>query len=104
MNYWKEILSQTFEDIGITATEEQLNQFIEAVEFAHDNYNMAHGYDRISNPLEEENKQLKDDLKTEKAKVICVICNGTGRNITKGPCHSSSIQCWKCRGEGKVNP
>ena len=75
-------------------------------EGAHDNFGMAHGHDCIPNPLEEKVGRLERELKIERDKVVCPECGGRG-SITTNAMHcnrSSTSQCWKCRGEGKVSP
>lgn len=103
MDYWKECISEAFDDAGIAATEEQIDTVASWVEGAHDNYGMAQGHDCIPNPLVEENKRLSRELVKEREKVICRECNGRGRIIIPGPCHSGNSECWKCHGEGKVS-
>jgi DnaJ-class molecular chaperone len=102
MNYWKECIEEAFDDAGISATEEQINTVADWVKGAHDNYGMAFGHDCISNPLENENKRLTQELKKEKNKTICDKCNGKGSITTHGPCHSATSLCYKCNGDGRV--
>jgi hypothetical protein len=103
-NYWEECISEALHDAEISATKDQIEIIASWVEGAHENYGMAHGYDCIPNPTEEENKQLRQELKIEREKIDCDVCNGEGRIITQGPYHSSNSQCWKCNGEGRVTP
>lgn len=103
MDYWQECIAEAFEDAGITATKEQIETVVSWVEGAHENYGMATGSDCIPNPLVLENESLKKELTKERDKVICEECNGKGRIITQGPCHSSNSECYKCRGEGRVS-
>ena len=104
MNYWHECISEAFDDAGIVATSEQIKTVVEFVEGAHENYGMAFGHDCIPNPLEQDNKQLKQALVDEKEKVFCKECMGKGSITSPGPYHSSISTCWKCRGEGKHKP
>jgi len=104
MNYWRECISEAFDDAKITATAEQINTVASWVEGAHENYGMAMGHDAIPNPLREENGRLSRELKEEQAKVNCRVCGGFGEIRSNGPCHSSISQCWKCRGEGRHSP
>jgi hypothetical protein len=101
MNYWKECISIAADECGLQVTKEQLEYLAEAVEGGHENYGMAHGYDAIQNPLEPENKHLRDELKAERNKVICKECNGRGLIVSHGPYHSAESTCWKCRGDGR---
>ena len=100
MDYWKECISEAFEDAGITATDQQIEIVAEWVEGAHENYGMAMGHDCIPNPLTEENRQLQAEVKKEREKVFCEECQGRGR-ISQGPYHSGGIECSTCRGEGR---
>lgn len=104
MDYWRECVSESLEDAGIVATKEQIETVTSWVEGAHENFSMAHGHDCIPNPLVSENESLKRELSNERNKVVCRECNGHGRTTTQGPYHSSNSECYKCRGEGKVNP
>jgi len=101
MDYWGDCVSEAFEDAGITATKEQRDTVTSWVEGAHDNYGMAHGHHCIPNPLAAENDKLKRDLASERDKVVCKECGGSGELITHGPCHSGISQCWKCHGDGR---
>lgn len=103
-NYWKECLSEAFEDAGITATEDQLKTVTEWVEGAHENYGMATGQDCIPNPLEEANRELAQKLERERRKIICPDCRGNGMSVSYGPVHSAVSDCWKCRGDGRIDP
>ncbi len=103
MDYWKECVSEAFEDAGISATTEQINIVASWVQGARENYGQAHGYDCIPNPAVEENKKLKLELEKEREKIICTQCGGAGRITSHGPYHSATGPCWKCGGEGKVS-
>ena len=62
MEYWKECIEEAFCDAGIKATDEQLNLVVEWVEGAHENYGLATGQECIPNPMEQEVKDLKQEL------------------------------------------
>ena len=104
MDYWKECISEAFDDAGIAATDEQIGKVADWVEGAHENYGMAHGHDHIPNPLIEENKVLEEKLKREKDKVICRECNGRGYQRTPGPIHTAESPCMRCNGRGTHDP
>ena len=104
MDYWKECISESFDEHGIKATDEQIECVAGDVEGAHENHGMAHGHDCIPNPLETELKELKASLKKEQSKIHCTTCAGLGRIITPGPYHSADSECWRCHGEGKCIP
>jgi len=69
MDYWKECISEAFEDAGITVTEEQIGIVTSWVEGAHENYGLASGYDTIPNPENTEIKELKRLLKEERERI-----------------------------------
>jgi hypothetical protein len=102
MDYWLECIKEAFEDAGIKATEDQIDQVTKWVEGAHENYGMAHGHHCISNPKDEEIRELKKELRIERDKVVCPECKGSRRKIDYGPYHSGESECFKCKGEGKV--
>ncbi len=104
MEYWKECISEAFDEAKIVATPEQIAEVAECVEGAHDNYGMAYGHDAIPNPLAQENERLAADLKTERDKVNCDECGGSGSITTRGPSHSATSDCMKCKGEGRHAP
>ena len=104
MDYWKECISEALEDVGLQATEEQVNSIAYWVEGAHENYSMAHGHDCIPNPLETENKRLSKELSAEREKVICTWCCGSGRTIINSGSRSSNSECSRCSGGGYIFP
>ena len=59
MDYWKECISEAFCDVGIKATDEQIENVVGWVEGAHENYGMATGQECIPNPMQSEVEQLK---------------------------------------------
>lgn len=104
MEYWKECVSKAFDDAGITATEEQIQDVATCVEGAFENYGMAHGHDCIPNPLATENSLLKKELEDEKRKILCKECKGSGIFVSYGGSLMATSQCWKCKGEGRYLP
>jgi len=100
LKYWEECISDAMQDAGISATLEQIKQVAESVEGAHDNYSMA--YPTPENPLGPENKRLKEALQKEKEKRGCPECGGNGVLTEYWMDRSSTSQCSKCRGEGKI--
>jgi DnaJ-class molecular chaperone len=102
MDYYKECIEEAFEDAKITATKEQMDTVISWVEGAAENEGLATGRECIPNPVQLENEALKSNLEREKEKAICPACNGHGRIVTQGPCHSSDSECFKCRGDGFI--
>lgn len=71
MKYWVECISEALDDAKLIATEEQIQILADWVSGAHENYGMAFGYDCISSPLVDENKELKEKLSKEKRKITC---------------------------------
>lgn len=102
MKYWEECVSIALEDAGVIVTNDQLGQIVDCVEGAHENYGMAHYVPESPYPREIE--ALKKALKTEREKIHCRECDGSGRITSQGPIHSSNSQCWKCYGEGRLSP
>ncbi len=95
IDYWKECITEAFEDAEIKATDEQIDNVTCWVEGAHDNYSLGTGEECIPNPLKLECENLKRELRAEINKVICEKCAGSGMiaNLTS--------DCWRCRGEGR---
>lgn len=77
-DYWKICIEEAFEESGITATQDQIDNVAAWAEGAHENYGMAHGYDAIR-----ESSSKKD----------------TSFNFGKPHCYSSSF----CRATGSVS-
>lgn len=103
MKYWEECIKEAFEESEIDATEKQINDVVEWVEGAHENYSMAHGHDCIPDPKNTEIEELKRKLKREQGKQICRECNGRGSITENFVCgRSSTSRCYKCNGEGFI--
>lgn len=103
-DYWNECISSALDEVDIVATKEQIESIAGDVEVSHENFGMAHGHDAIPNPLRTENDQLKNDLRTEREKVLCKTCKGRGSITTYRGTFQSTSQCWKCKGEGRHTP
>ena len=60
MDYWswRECISEAFDDADIKVSEEQRDTVIACVEDAHENYGLTTGQDCISNPPEQEIKNM----------------------------------------------
>lgn len=63
LDYWKECLSNSAGECGLTLTEEQLTRLAEAVENAHDNYGMAFYSPPASDRLNEIEREWKEKVK-----------------------------------------
>lgn len=104
--YWRECVSEAFDDVGIVATGDQIERVASWVEGAHENYGMATGDHVASLNLqgskESEIKKLEKELEVERAKKGCPDCNGRGFIRIQGPYHGSDSSCRTCHGEGKV--
>ena len=61
MDYWKECIQCAFEDEGITATDEQIDNVAGDVEVAYENYGLYSGHDVICKNFAEEQA---DKIKT----------------------------------------
>ena len=65
MDYWKECVSEAFEDAGLEATDEQIGIVTSWVEGAHENYSLATGQEMIPNPLQSEIERIRGDHRRE---------------------------------------
>jgi len=101
IDYWEECIAQAMEEAEIKATSEQITLIAHHVEGAHECYGMA--FYQPENPLIGELAETKLALKRERSKVHCDQCNGSGSITTPGPYRSSTSQCWKCHGEGRIS-
>lgn len=104
--YWRITSEDALCEAGLDVNEDQITTvglwFQRAAEM-HGEYTGAY---LIPDPMREENAKLLTLLNKEIAKVFCRECQGTGR-ITEnfGPAgRSSNSQCWKCHGEGRLDP
>lgn len=99
MKYWEECLSSSFEEHGIIASKEQIEAIASDIQISHENYGLA--FHVPENPLINELRKVKEELKKEKEKVICEKCKGRGLITSNYGTFTSNSQCSKCRGEGK---
>lgn len=100
-NYWKEVVPEIVAEIGITLSDEQMQQLIEGIEGCAENQWMWFGQpaSRVDYKTEEI-KKLKDELEREQSKIVCNVCEGSGQErYIFG--YSS---CVKCGGSGKILP
>lgn len=102
MDYWKECVSIAMDETGLKATPEQIEYVAGAVESGHENYGMAFYQPPPSeNPVYDELKKAKDDLRKELEKRRCDECEGYGRITTYGGTHQSTMPCFMCNGRGR---
>lgn len=100
-DYWRDAVSESFEEHGVTATREQVAAVARDMEMARECESQA--FHVPENPLLEENKKLRAEVKAEQDKVGCLECNGRGSITTDFGVRSSTSQCDWCNGEGKVS-
>lgn len=103
-DYWKDVVAEALEESGLVATREQVESIADAVAMGHECYGQAHGHHCIPNPIELDNKSLREQLQREQSLVFCRQCQGRGSITDNGGVRSSTSQCWKCNGHGKVKP
>lgn len=101
-DYWIEIIEDAANDCLVNLSKEQIECFADWVRISHENYEMA--FHQPESPYTKEIEDLKNKLKHEQDKIVCPQCNGKGTETIDGPYHSSTSQCWECRGEGKIHP
>ena len=107
MNYWEECVSEALDDVGIEATEEQIQTIALWVDGAHENYGTATGSEIVSaNCISNEARELKRlkneiDKKTawELRTAPCQDCLTTG--IVKDR-WGRDTTCDRCGGKGRV--
>ena len=105
-DYWVESVGSSFDEHGIEATPATIAMVAGDMEISHQQEGMAFGDDVASENLAGERMRkfdrLVQELKDERSKVVCPICKGRGSLIDNGPCHSSTSECYKCRGDGRI--
>lgn len=111
--YWREAVMCAFEgierfDVIEGLSKEQLDDIGEALATSSEHQGMAFGWDVASANRSAEIRRTEDNLRNEirreRAKIICRSCNGTGSITTPGPYHSSTSRCFKCNGDGRHDP
>lgn len=106
MDYWEECIKESFEDAGITATDEQIQTVVSWVDGAHENYGLATGNDVASaNFISDDTRELeriKRDQEKHRIWVCdtrpCKSCTTTGQ-VTDG--WGRDRTCDSCNGEGR---
>lgn len=102
LDYYCEAVAESFDEHGITATDEQIKAVAADMELTREGESLA--FYTPENPMIRENADLKRKLDIEQRKIGCRACGGSGRDRhMAGPWYVDT-QCVKCRGEGKVLP
>ena len=107
MNYWEECIKEAFEDSGIKATDEQIQNVVSWVDGAHENYGLATGEDIANaNYISDEAAELKSMKAAQEKRRIwesetrpCRSCTTTG--ITRDG-WGRDRTCYNCDGSGRV--
>jgi hypothetical protein len=107
MDYWKECITEAFNDIGIEATEKQIAEMADFVEGAHENIGMSTGAQCIPNPCEKAAEEKVVEMKRAKAlhddwvatTSPCKECFTAG---FKSDRLGSVFKCSHCDGKGRV--
>ncbi len=94
MDYWKECISEAFDEAKIVATQEQIATVADFARGAHETQHMTCGLHKGPDPIHEENRRLKGKLRDERNKTPCRNCRGTGINEFKNDCRG-------CNGTGR---
>lgn len=101
IEYWRESVGCSVDELGIVLTESQLNQMANDMRESQELMGMAFGYDQINCQDRSEIELLKEELEREKSKTVCEKCNGMGSYSIGGISHYSTHQCNCCNGEGR---
>ncbi len=102
--YWREAASHALEEAGVVFTSAQIDQIGDRLAGIHQV--TGEGCGMPSGPSDEsEIDRVRAELRTERAKVICRVCNGNGRiGGYCGPSHRWSGPCDRCNGDGRHSP
>ena len=77
MSYWEECISESFIEVGISATQEQIEKVAEFVEVSHENYGMYSGSDVATSNYfaskESEQKEMIMKIESEHQKEINLL-------------------------------
>lgn len=61
MDYWRDCIADAFESVGLSATDEQIDEVTAWVEGAHENYGMATGQDVATSNLRAAQERESED-------------------------------------------
>jgi hypothetical protein len=102
--YWIDCVSEGLDQAELSATPEQIKEIARWVESGHECYSESHGHHCIPNPETERADKAEKALRTEREKVGCKTCGGSGVEETISNGRLCTSRCWKCNGEGKHLP
>lgn len=102
--YWIDCAAEALDQAEISATPEQIKEVARWIESGYECYGESHGHHFIPNPESERADKAEKALKTEREKVTCKICHGTGAEKFISFGREIFSTCWKCRGEGRHLP
>ncbi len=108
MEYWKECVSESLSDVGIAATDEQIELIAESIEGAHENFGMATGLCVADENFISDDKIELDRLKkdAEDRRIWEAQTEPCSHCITNGivsDLWGRDIKCYRCDGSGRVN-
>lgn len=104
MEYWKECISISADEIGLVLTNEQLEWLAEGVKGGFENYNMDHGHDCIRGESEESKELQKLKAKIEKQRIY-IATTQPCRHCSDGTAQDSwgrDCTCRRCNGTGRI--
>lgn len=107
MDYWGECIRIALEEAGLSASEEQIDTIVSAVEGDFENYSLARGYETIPKHsqtiAEKALQELQQEIEKEKVYIStikpCKSCNTTGSVLD---IWNREIECFECSGKGRV--
>lgn len=103
LEYWEEMVGESFCENGVEYDSEKVKLVAKDMSSAHEHYGMAFYQPPVSeHPVFAELEALKKQLRDEKSKVTCRVCNGAGQTHNPvGTSHVAISDCWKCGGQGR---
>ena len=102
--YWEEVVIESFDDCGLSATEDQIDIVVKMVASAHECYGMMHGLEIIDTKPPNEIEVLKNKVIELEGRRPCQEpgCDNGYVAVSVGTSHSSSATCLKCSGKGWI--
>ena len=102
--YWREAVQEAVEALGKFGlfTSEEYTEIGKSLAISEEGLSLA--FYSPPSPEPSRVKELERELQKERSKIVCSECKGSGTYHHAGPYHSSSGQCFRCQGEGKVLP